>query len=120
MPLTLVNGNLSPIPLAPDIDTDVEFDYSMENGHLLLSGTAWGDDFPNLEIYATDSRGNTVMLGTFQTKEGAAGPIHSLWGAGERESEDQVMRFDAAIDVSSTGEFMSAPDPVPMTSSEDE
>jgi len=108
-PLTWTQGHLSPAPFGPDIDTDMSIDYEQIGQSLRIAGTAWGDDFPNLEVFATDSAGNSFMLGTFQTGGGRdTGPLR-LFGAGEREGEDQLLEFDAQVQVDEAGEFMSSP-----------
>jgi hypothetical protein len=69
------------VPLAPTIDTFVDFDALFRDRALILSGTVRGDDFPNVEVFAVDAKGQSVLLFEFATSGGQnTGPITRLAG----------------------------------------
>ncbi len=109
MPLTLANGHLSFIPWAPDIDSDVELTYEQKPHTLEVAGAVWGDRFPNAELFLSDRSETSLMLGTFQTRAGAAGPLLELFGAGARAPASELITFHAEIPLDPDGNFAGSP-----------
>jgi hypothetical protein len=109
MPLTLANGRLSFVPWAPDIDSDVELSYEQKPHALEVAGDVWGDRFPNAELFLSDRSGTSVMMGTFQTQAGAAGPLLELFGAGARVPASELIGFHAEIPLDPDGNFAGSP-----------
>jgi hypothetical protein len=109
MPLTLANGHLSFVPWAPDIDSDVELTYEQKPHALEVAGTVWGDRFPNAELFLSDRSETSVMVGTFQTQAGAAGPLLELFGAGARVPASELISFHAEIPLDPDGNFAGSP-----------
>lgn len=70
------------VPLvSPDIDTYVHITVNMSKSQLTLKGEVKGDNFPNAEVFVTDSKGGAVLLSSFETDGGqTTGPIVRLWG----------------------------------------
>ena len=109
MPLTLANGHLSFVPWAPDIDSDVELTYEQKPHALEVAGAVWGDRFPNAELFLSDRSQTSVMVGTFQTEAGAAGPLLELFGAGARVVASELVGFHAEIPLDPDGNFAGSP-----------
>jgi len=84
--------------LTANIEGDVK-----SNHVLNISGTISGDDFPNQESMVYDSKGNGVMLGTFETSgDREWGPVTDL----PNENEDDVqMNVGVRISVDKNGIF---------------
>jgi hypothetical protein len=55
------------IPLAPDIDTKLDFSALQGIGQICYTGHLYGDAFPNAEVFLVDPRGKATMLLTFTT-----------------------------------------------------
>lgn len=110
MPLTKAGGHLlSPIPAAPQTDTDLQMAYGMSPGKLKLDGSVWGDKFPNGELIASDANGSRLMLGEFQTKYGALdGPLR-LIGDAPRVPQHLMLNLQAEIPLDPNGNFAGSP-----------
>lgn len=92
----------NPLLPAPDIDTYVHADYEVTQSNLHVEGVVRGDDFPNSEVFISDSAGNSVMLSEFQTEHGSLnGPLGHLWGEGNA----LLGIFDANIPLDEHGNF---------------
>ncbi len=91
-----------------DIDQFTKLNANIEgnvkDAHVLnISGTVSGDDFPNQESMVYDSKGNGVMLGTFETsRDRQSGPVTDL----PLENEGDVqMNIGVRISVDKNGVF---------------
>ena len=98
-------GNNPLVKPSPDINTfvDVVIDFGSQTT-LKVSGEAFGDSFPNLEVFLMDYRSSrTAMLLDGQTGGGAhLGPATKLYGASESRS---LGRFRANLLLDSKGEL---------------
>jgi hypothetical protein len=69
------------IPGAPDIDTYVDVEILFRPKALVISAAVRGDDFPNCEVFVTDSKGRACLLLDFATSGGRnTGPMTRLAG----------------------------------------
>jgi RHS repeat-associated protein len=77
---------------------------NVKDAHVLnISGTVSGDDFPNQESMVFDSKGNGVMLGTFETSgDREMGPVTDL---GWENEGDVQMNVGVRISVDKNGVF---------------
>jgi RHS repeat-associated protein len=83
---------------------DIAIDGDLDENHVLnISGTISGDDFPNQESMISDSEGNTLWLGNFETDgDRQYGPVFRL----PRENEgDTSIKVNISIQVNSEGVF---------------
>jgi RHS repeat-associated protein len=83
---------------------DAKIDGDIDSEHTLnVTGTISGDDFPNQESIVTDSEGNTVTLGTFETSgDRQSGPVTDL----PFENEGDVnIKVNVSIKVDKNGVF---------------
>ncbi|MEO0321747.1 MAG: hypothetical protein AAF447_02240 [Myxococcota bacterium] len=56
-------GGVPLLPVAPDIDVRASIDLRELDGRLEVRATLRGDQFPNVEAFLRDHRGNAVFLG---------------------------------------------------------
>ncbi|MCD8413655.1 RHS repeat domain-containing protein, partial [Tenacibaculum finnmarkense] len=91
-----------------DIDQFTKLDATIngdiDSDHILnVSGTISGDDFPNQESMVTDSEGNTITLGAFETSgDREYGPVTDL----PLENEGDVsIKVNVNIKVNKKGVF---------------
>ena len=77
---------------------------NIKQNHILnVSGTISGDDFPNQESMISDSKGNTLWLGNYETSGGnVTGPTMNL--ANENESDVHI-NIGIRISVNKDGVF---------------
>ena len=84
--------------LEANIDGDIDSDHTLN-----VTGTISGDDFPNQESMISDSEGNTITLGTFETSgDRQWGPVTDL--PRENESDTQI-KVNVSIKVDKNGVF---------------
>jgi hypothetical protein len=89
-------------PLSPDIDRTLNLRATVSNGRLNIDGNVLGDVFPNAEAFVTDSAGNSIMLGHFETSMGSnEGPLLGLPG----EGSTPLMNFSQSIPLCPGGTF---------------
>jgi RHS repeat-associated protein len=89
---------------APDIDTFITVEimnttYAGQRA-IRITGTVYGDKFPNAEVFIRDGRGNGVLLLDYWTSSGSLGPLYRLFFAGR---DNVVGRFDATLLVDENG-----------------
>lgn len=90
---------------SPDIDLqqDINFFISNDKKKLQISGSLFGDGFPNAESFVEDSAGNKIFLVTFQTSWGPqTGPTIALWGG----ATEAMGTFNMTINLDENGNFM--------------
>lgn len=94
------------VPVAPDIDTFVDFTAEWLGTGVRFSGVVRGDDFPNAEVFVLDENGMGCLLFDGRTTGGQdSGPFTRL--AGDHES--QVLgSFSCAVPLRPDGTFTAA------------
>jgi hypothetical protein len=94
------------LPGTPDINTRVTacFDFTIP-GVMMARGSAYGDDFPNLEAFLVSPSGHTALLVDAYTTGGKnTGPLTRLLGS----HDDQLLaQFNQSIPVDRQGELKS-------------
>jgi|HubBroStandDraft_1064217.scaffolds.fasta_scaffold134884_2 hypothetical protein len=77
------SGSNPLVPGSPDIDTNVNFTAVLNSGQVCYSGSLYGDEFPDAEVFALNSTNQATMLLTFTTPGGPnSGPVIYLPGDG--------------------------------------
>jgi hypothetical protein len=80
------NPLIIPQSLSPDIDTRLDFlgsVFAVPVGQVCYSGSLYGDQFPDAEVFVVNSQMQPAMLHTFTTPGGPnTGPIKYLPGDG--------------------------------------
>lgn len=93
------------VPASPDINTyvDVVIDFGLSN-YLRISGQAFGDNFPNLEVFLLCYRSShSALLLDGQTSGGRnLGPSTRLFGVSESYS---LGRFSASLVLDQNGQL---------------
>lgn len=94
----------APSKLVPAIDTFVDVHIVFRSNTIEISGTVRGDSFPNAEIFATDAKGQSIMLFEYATTGGQnTGPFTRLVGS----HSDQILgEFSKRIATSGDGAFI--------------
>lgn len=92
--------------LSPDIDVQNSANISLQteaDGRRVLhvSGVLTGDCFPNAEVLLSDRFEQTVLLHTFATRGGWAGPFRYLWG----DSRQSMGSYNVSIQLDHNGRF---------------
>ena len=96
------------IPVAPDIDTYVDFKAKWSAGALQFEGSVRGDNFPNAEVFVIDAAtvGSGCLLFDGRTSGGQhTGPITRLPGSG---ATSRLGAFSARMPLSASGNFISS------------
>jgi hypothetical protein len=92
--ITFTTAGSNPlVPLSPDIDTRLDVEVKEGPHSIVLSGTMRGDPFPSAEAFIVDSRGNSVMLTSFNAANPTTGPY--VWLIGNRDL--MLGSFDVTI-----------------------
>jgi hypothetical protein len=91
------------VPLAPDIDTFVDFQAIFRSSTIEFIGKVRGDSFPNAKIIVYDQCLTPALICDFRTTGGKnTGPIARLMGSGEG---NQIGEFRLVMDVDECGQF---------------
>jgi RHS repeat-associated protein len=98
---------MSSIPLVggltPNIDIKGTMKITENNGIVDIKGQIKGDGFPDAESFVKDSKGNAVMLGTYNHGS-MANPLWSLPGDGN----SQMIDVNVQIELDKDGNFSKA------------
>ncbi len=103
-------GNNADVTGSWDIDQftklAVTTDGDIKGDHILnIAGTISGDDFPNQESLISDSEGNTLWLGNFET---SVGPVKGpTWNLARKNEGDVHINVNISINVNADGVFQS-------------
>ncbi|MGD9615958.1 MAG: hypothetical protein AB7H90_12795 [Alphaproteobacteria bacterium] len=92
------------IPGSPDIDTIVKASFNFKHPRVLVvEGEAFGDDFPNLEIFLSSASGHTAILLDFRTTGGQeTGPVTRLPGL---HADQSLGKFSATLPLNDKGQL---------------
>jgi hypothetical protein len=94
------------IPGAPTIDTFIDFHVAFSNTSVVFQGTVRGDNFPNAEVFVTDSQGCALMLLDFSTSGGqTTGPIIRLAGS---HANQKIGEFNYRVSLSANQCFVAS------------
>jgi hypothetical protein len=98
---------LTPKTVTPDINTIIKarVDFGLPN-HIRLDGEAFGDNFPNLEVFliCVRSRHTAVLIDGRTTGGRDTGPYKRLWGT---HSSHSLGRFSVTFALNEKGELTS-------------
>jgi hypothetical protein len=101
------------VPLAPDIDTYVDFRVEWIGAGVRFQGSVRGDDFPNAEVFVLDTKNTGCLVFDGRTTGGQdTGPITRL--AGDHQGQ-RLGSFSCAISLSPAGTFLAAKTSGPIT-----
>jgi hypothetical protein len=96
---------LIPALYSPVLDTALDLTYQLQPHALEVAGSVTGDAFPNAELFLSDREQTSVMLGTFQTTQGALEGPSRLGLRGTAE----LIQFHAEIPLDPSGNFAGSP-----------
>ena len=86
----------------PDIDTRIKMVIGRTGSAINVSGSVYGDAFPNADFGIADAAGHSTVLGNYQTPSGTLGPYYRLFGAG---LDNQFTSFSGAVSLDADGNF---------------
>lgn len=102
---TLITAGSNPmVPLAPDIDTFVDFTARFLPGRVVFEGGVRGDNFPNAEVFVHDGFGTAVTVFDGGTSGGqTSGPMTRLMGTGDG---NRLGSFSVSVALNATDGFL--------------